>query len=162
MKIGKIIPSREEELVSQIEVKNGLVLGGITLTGIVAAITSLITLWLIDIPGYSHNRQLYDKIFQMEVLDHCLRVTDSVHRANSIRVLLAAGIIDDGDSKLNGLLEDSFDFPSWHELNKFETSLHKFSMYNGAGGSNGGGNGGSNDSIPTPAEPGAKANVSGL
>lgn len=148
MEIGEIVQLKtgdSSSITRKIRVKNSVVFGGITLTGVISAIVSLLAAGLINIPGYQLNRKLNKQLFQIELLDHVLRIQDSTDRLNSIKLLINVDQLPSNDYLMN---IGKSDIPSWYDLDKFESKVGRFS---GTDNSN---NGGNNDTPEgNPVEP---------
>ena len=133
MKIGKIVNG-------DLEVHKGKVLGTLSLTAIVSAILAILGFWMIDIPGYDLNRELAQRAFQMELLDHSLRDSIAAERRESLRILLLLDILECDElsykqncEDLKSLVEDtSWIPPRWAEIGiRYNSSLLEDGRYEG-------------------------------
>ena len=82
------------------------IVGGTGIIGVITAVSTFLTNWLVTVPK---NRQ----DFQLQLLQKCLAPAKAEDRANSLRLLVEAGLLEDPEGKISALAKTPGQVPQW-------------------------------------------------
>lgn len=97
------------------EVPNSTIAWGAIIIALIQAAVSILTGYVNAVPKQKTDmlsHELKEKNFHVQLLQRVLEDENKDNRANSIRLILSAGLISDPDKKLAGMLEKD-SLPRW-------------------------------------------------
>ena len=105
---------------NEVDVPGSTILKAITsiggVAGLVGGLVTLLGFWLRELPQSRQTRAMEEGGIRMQVLAQALLPQDSVYRANSVRLLLAASILDDSNGTLEKIAANPAAVPQWAAL----------------------------------------------
>lgn len=106
------------------EIPNTTVALGALILTIVQALATALGTYLINLPQQKANlaaNKLKEKNIEIQLLQRVLENEDSVARVNSLKLIIAANLIDDPDGRIASLFTNPANIPKWpkHPLENF-------------------------------------------
>lgn len=124
--IGRIETTTNERN-ARIKLSTGTVVGGITITSLVAAAISFLLFLFVREPGHRLNRELDKALFKMELIDHALNSPDSLDRMRGLYLLIQSNLLGNiSEDMLKYLQKEAV--PDWSDIEKFESNVPRFNL----------------------------------
>lgn len=98
------------------EIPNATIAWGTIILTLVQAIATLLVNYFGNLPKQKADNEMYqlrEKVFIVQVLQRVLENSDSLHRANSLKLLIASDIIQDPNGKITEMVKHPSSIPLW-------------------------------------------------
>lgn len=89
-------------------------IGGVA--GVVGGLVTMLGFWLRELPQSEQTRAIQERCIRMQFLAQALLPQDSIYRANSVKLLVAASILNDSDGTLAKIAANPAAVPQWAAL----------------------------------------------
>ena len=80
---------------------------------IVQALSTLLASWFVTFPNNRTEIKLKEKNFQIQMFQRILESDTKADRANSLKLLIAAELLDDTKGEITKIADDSLRVPKW-------------------------------------------------
>lgn len=109
------------------EIPTATIFSSTVIIAVVNLVANLASSFFFTMPTNKVTTELQSQTFKVQLLQRILENENQIDRANSIKLLISAHLLDDADGSLTRLAKSPKDIPRWnvHPLQTFNGSFEK-------------------------------------